>query len=1065
MNSRVAKVAPLLFGSGTCALIYQVVWLREMRLIFGGSTAASAAVLAIFMGGLGLGGAILGRRADQHPQPLAFYGQLELLIAISAAVTPALLWLARQLYIALGGSVVLGLTGATVVRLILAALVLCVPTFLMGGTLPAAAKAVETDEDVSRRHLAVLYGVNTLGAVAGAFVSTFFLLEHFGTRTTLWQACVINLGVAASAIALARAFRVRLTVAAEPHVAAQGGGDRGVPDRSEPRVAFGPRSERLFVLIAAGIVGFAFLLMELVWYRMMAPLLGGSIFTFGLVLAVALLGIGLGGAAYAVLGGSRPATLSAFALSCVLEAACIAFPYALGDRLALLTLMLRPLAALGFYPLVLGWTLVALVVVFPASFIAGIQFPLLIALLGRGREKVGRDTGLAYAWNTFGAIVGSLAGGFGLLPLLSAPGAWRTVVAVLVALGLVATALSLLVDRKWIRLVVPLATAAAAVLMLTATGPTAAWRYSAIGAGRADQNDATRNSLHAWANNHRRYIRWEAEGVESSVALQAIDGYALVVNGKVDGNSRNDAPTLVMTGLVGAILHPNPKRALVIGLGTGSTAGWLAAVPSMERVDVVELEPAIVKVARDCAPVNRHVLENPKVHITIGDAREVLLTTPQRYDMIFSEPSNPYRAGIASLFTKEFYQAVAGRLAEGGIFVQWLQAYEVDSQTVRTAYATMAAVFPSVETWQAGYYADMLLTAASKPIVYDVPALRARVEREPFRTALANVWNVTGLEGLLSYYVANGELTKTVAHEEGDLFNTDDRTLIEFGFARSVGVTGLFNLLELRATARARNQDRPVLTGGDVDWGRVQDEWNNNTTANGEIVQIQPGDTVEQRLRYAAQNLYNQDKYDGVVPLWNQQPQQPIGPIPLIILAESLADGGDEAALPYVEELRQFQPAAADAIAGRLRWRQDRLPEATDALEAAFKSFQQDPWPFGRVLSHAVGLAKDIASKDKTLGLRLFKVLEKPFAVAVIEEMRLSMLIDLAKELDFEKYCAEALAPYEPNPLWTRAFLSERRRCYEATGHPKTVQARRDLDAFDADAPVPFNRRRAADRL
>jgi spermidine synthase len=198
----------------------------------------------------------------------------------------------------------------------------------------------------------------------------------------------------------------------------------------------------------------------------------------------------------------------------------------------------------------------------------------------------------------------------------------------------------------------------------------------------------------------------------------------------------------------------------------------------MERVDVVELEPAILKVARDCAPVNRHVLENPKVHITIGDAREVLLTTPQRYDLIFSEPSNPYRAGIASLFTQEFYQAVASRLAEGGIFLQWLQAYEVDSQTVRTAYATMAAVFPSVETRQAGYYADMLLTAASTPIVYDVPALRARVEREPFRTALANVWNVTGLEGLLTYYVANGELTKAVAHEGDDILNTDDRTLI-----------------------------------------------------------------------------------------------------------------------------------------------------------------------------------------------------------------------------------------------------------------------------------------------
>src|SRR6185295_13244297 len=193
----------------------------------------------------------------------------------------------------------------------------------------------------------------------------------------------------------------------------------------------------------------------------------------------------------------------------------------------------------------------------------------------------------------------------------------------------------------------------------------------------------------------RHGIEWEADGVESAVAVSNRAGLAFVINGKVDGHIRADAPTQVMSGMLGAILHPAPKSALVIGLGTGSSAGWLGAVPELERVDVVELEPSIERVAKDCAVVNRDVMDNPKVHVIVGDAREVLLTTRERYDLVFSEPSNPYRAGIASLFTREYYREVQARLAKGGLFLQWVQAYDVDSRTVRTIYATLASVFGS----------------------------------------------------------------------------------------------------------------------------------------------------------------------------------------------------------------------------------------------------------------------------------------------------------------------------------------------------------------------------------
>src|SRR5688572_16874055 len=199
-------VAALLFGSGFCALVYQVGWLRDFRLIFGASTAASAAVLAIFIGGLGIGGLLLGPRADRHPRPLVLYAQLELIVAVSAAATPVLLSTVRYLYLSSGGSTALGDTAATIVRVGLSALVLAVPTIAMGGTLPAAARAATRATDVRRQDLAAVYALNTLGAVAGCLVATFWLLELLGTHNTIWLAAAVNGVIASVALVIGRAF-------------------------------------------------------------------------------------------------------------------------------------------------------------------------------------------------------------------------------------------------------------------------------------------------------------------------------------------------------------------------------------------------------------------------------------------------------------------------------------------------------------------------------------------------------------------------------------------------------------------------------------------------------------------------------------------------------------------------------------------------------------------------------------------------------------------------------------------------------------------------------------------
>ena len=359
---------------------------------------------------------------------------------------------------------------------------------------------------------------------------------------------------------------------------------------------------------------------------MLGPLLGGSTFSFGLILATALLGIGLGGVTYALFELKRSASLRLFALTCAAEAFFIALPYAIGDRIAVTAMLLRPLGTLGFYGHVAAWSGICLIVVFPPAFISGIQFPLLVALLGKGRRGVGVQTGTAYAWNTIGALAGSLAGGFGLIPLLSAPGVWKFVVIVLSLLAIVAACLPTGARKRWTQTVAPFVTAVVALVMLTATGPTAFWRHSQIGVGRLKYYDVAPNELHDAINGIRRHIISDVDGIESSVGIQNADSVSFIVNGKSDGNARSDAGTGVMSGLIGAALHPNPKRAMVVGLGTEELPG--AGSPPY-RVSSASMQWSwnrrFSRSPKLCARESAR-LENPKLHVIIGDGRELLLT-------------------------------------------------------------------------------------------------------------------------------------------------------------------------------------------------------------------------------------------------------------------------------------------------------------------------------------------------------------------------------------------------------------------------------------------------------
>lgn len=1026
-------VALLLLVSGACALVFQMVWIRELRLVFGATTASSAAVLAIFMAGLGLGNAILGRRIDQSPCPLRVYGFLEAGIALSTALSPFLIDATQWAYIALGGQSALGTGTATVVRLAASGAIFAIPTILMGGTMPAAARAVSLDSDVHRRGVAWVYGFNTLGAVCGSALAGFFLMEALGSRAILWSACIVNLLLAATAIGLSRRLRIPSTI--KPL--------RGkAPAASKPADASGPTQT---VYLSAAVIGFAFFMMEIVWYRMLGPILGGTTYTFGLILCVALLGIGLGGAFYTIAARWLKPSLHLFAFTCALEAVFMAFPFWYGDRIALWVLHQQSAGVSSFGQQVWNWFEVGSFVILPAALVAGFQFPVLIAIAGTGRQGVGKQVGLTFAANTFGAIVGSLAGGFLLLPILSAPGAWQGVIWLLSGLSiLLAIVGGLLKHRLSAASVV---VSLLAILGISQGGPTAVWRHSGIGAGRAEAVPPGKNAEQEFLHKHRRQCIWEAEGIESSVGIIASDSLSFIVNGKSDGNAYGDAGTQIGLGLVGPLLHESPTSGLVIGLGTGESAGWLAQVESMQAVDVVELEPAVLEMAQRCSAVNNDALGNSKVHLHYNDAREFLLTTRQPYDVIVSEPSNPYRAGVANLYTRDFYRAASDRLSTDGLFLQWLQGYEVDSSTVKTVLKTLRSVFPTVQIWRTRV-SDLLLVCGNseQALSYSAASMETRLRQPALRQGFYKAWRAIDLEGVLAHYVCGSRTIDRLLSDPSVPLNTDDRNLLEYAFAKTVGRATEFSTQELMTLAEEEGDDSPFPPEV-MNRDRLARRRLSMHLLLGDVVPLDDYYQTPQRARAETLLLYLMKQYPRAAEQFKTLTVDLTCPIEAVVYGHTLAEVGTELPAELLQAISVHSELDATAITAILHWRKGRGEEAARQLTRTFELLQRDPWARPQLLSAVFQVAGELALADPKEALRLFEQISQPFAVYRMEEERLMLRYILAESLG-AKQAIEALQPLEPNVPWKGWFLENRAQIYVEERHPRAGAAQRDLDRF-----------------
>ncbi|TWT90209.1 spermidine synthase [Pseudobythopirellula maris] len=1044
-------LAMLVFLSGCSALVFQVTWMRELRLIFGATTGAVSAVLAIFMAGLGVGSAVLGRRTELAAKPLRMYGQLEVGISIAVAVSPILLAAAGHFYLALGGQDALGITGATAVRLCLAAFVMGVPAFLMGGTLPAISRSATRPHDSHRGALAILYGVNTLGAVFGSVVATFYALEQLGSFSTLMLGCGLSLLAGLVAIRVARGLDpVPVESSAAPSDAEE------VQSSATERLTAGQGDSeqggggmRGLIYATAAAAGFTFFALEIVWYRMLAPILGGTTFTFGTILGVALLGIGLGGLLYNLIFSRWVTpTLGALALTCGLEAFFTMVPYAAGDRLAVHAAWLTQNAE-SFAALTGGWLQVTSAVVLGVAIVSGLQFPLLIALLGEGRRGVGRQVGVAYAWNTLGAISGSLVAGFGALPLLTAPGMWVAIGGGLALLSVLLVAC----DRRGgarTKLTVGLL-AAATVVLACFTGPTAGWRHSGIGAGRAKFPSFEPNAVEFLLVENRRGLAWEADGLEASIGVRDFDGYEFVVNGKVDGNSISDASTQVGVALLGAVLHEDPKTAMVIGLGTGESVGWLAEMRAVERVDAVELEPAIDKMVELCAPVNFDALNHPEVRRIYNDGRETVFTTDDKYDVIISEPSNPYRAGVATLYTEEFYAAASRRLNRGGVFVQFLQAYEIDNATVATVLATVRSAFKHVEVWQT-LPVDMQLVCSNEPILYSEQELRTRLEDPVVRTALEKVWRTPGVEGFLSHFVANAEWVDHVSGMPGVEINTDDRTILEYRFAKTVGQPSGFAVEGARALLSNEGWHRPSLQGDPVDWRRVELVRQANNLIHKGVLSNALLTRPEDQQLLAALEYYRLGDFKQSLAAWPEAHRQPDSAVLRLVLGHCMAENAQQGCLELVAPLAGLHPSDVHAVRTIYYWYSGSPDESEASLAAMMSSLREEPWGLATLMPLALERAVDLAQRGPEACQRVYGLLEEPFVTHRLEYMRRITRVLVAMQGDDPTRVVDAFAPLEPHAPWQLHLLEARANAYRETDSPLAERAEADVARFTAQS-------------
>ncbi len=769
------------FLSGAAGLIYQVAWGKALGLVFGHTVYAVATVLAVFMGGLAAGSAWLGRWCESpsmRRRPVTLYGWVEMGVAVSGALSLAGIAGIRTLYLAAFPAFSDSAAALVTLRFFAAAVVLLVPTFLMGGTLPILVHGATRHSAELGLRLGRLYWVNTAGAVVGTLLAGFVLLPWAGLRITVAFAVALNVIAGSTALWLGRKFF------------AEKGAPPAAPSTPVAVLESGAPWP-WFLLAAFSLVGGTAIVYEVAWTRLLASVLGSSTYAFTLMLATFLAGIVIGSMLFEgwhARGGR--VTLATFATTQIFSALA-AFLFLVFFRylpeivppLLLANFTSLPVDLLGapqsFLRLVLAQFLTSALAMLPTAIMFGFNFPVVALLLAGGERnaQVAAAVGRAYAANTLGAIFGAVAAGFWLVP---AVGSFRVVALGIILNLTLAGALELLHEPKR---ALGLG-AVGGLLVATVVAVVSGAFYNRVLAVHATvvYSDMFQGRLSVAESAEATDLIFAEDGLNANISVTRAEGYLAVrTNGKVDASNKDDVTQLLLGHLPG-VLHPGPQRALVIGFGSGMTVSAISRYPEVEKIVCVEIEPAIFHASVHLQSLHRGVLDDPRLTIVLDDARNYLLTTQEKFDVIISEPSNPWIAGVAALYTDEYYREALSRLRPGGMFVQWVQAYSLFPDDLRMILSTFSTHFPRVTLWH-GESTDLFLIGQTEARDFQLTRLRS-LWAFPLLRADYETLGMKRPEGIVAFHLLDDAPLRKLADNAPR--NTDNHTRLEYSAPRAL---------------------------------------------------------------------------------------------------------------------------------------------------------------------------------------------------------------------------------------------------------------------------------------
>ena len=798
-------------ASGAAALIYEVTWTRLFTLQMGHTVAAASTVLAAFMGGLAIGAWIAGRVAASPTRRLQSYAVLELLVALIALALPTAL---RASVPTLSWAYADGDAPArfAIIRLTLSLALLGVPAAAMGATFPIAAAWIASTKRATRPESAdtaaagsgLLYAANTSGAALGAIAAGFWLIPAIGIRHTTWAGIILNVAAAMGALWVA---------------GAEGAGAIDALDTRAGRktTSLGKRAPALpgLACAAAAFSGFIALVYEVAWTRILALVLGPTTYAFATMAAAFITGIAIGSAIGARLARrvSYPAIWLAGTLVLVAVAGSFAGWFA-ASRLPLIVAAEVADPGVAFGPVILRQAFRVALLLFPMTFAFGAAFPLALETASTDLGAAGRDAARVYAANTAGAIAGALAGGFVLVPALGLQGTFVQVsrlatiaggLVAMIAIGQHAT------GRRRARVSIGAMAVASVALALIVSLPewdrqllvSGAYKYAPY--MRGDDLDV---SLRAGR------LEYYKEGAAATVSVRRLAGtVSLAIDGKVDASNGGDMLTQRLLALLPAVLHRDPRDFCIIGLGSGVTLGTALASGGVRHADVVEISPEVVEASAFFERENGGALGAPGVRLIVGDGRSHLLLSRQRYDVIVSEPSNPWIAGVAALFTREFFEAARARLKPDGLLCQWAHTYDMSPDDLKSIVRTFASVFPQGSMWLVGDGDLLLIGTTGASLDPHLDGLARRLTPAIAEAALPDVAITPAAApfALLSLFAGGPDEIREYA--DGAIVQTDDRMSLEFSAPRGIyGRLANQNTAAIRALRDRRSRPAAVAS-------------------------------------------------------------------------------------------------------------------------------------------------------------------------------------------------------------------------------------------------------------